>query len=127
VGAVIRLDTHVVVWLYTGEVGRLSERARATIEREPLVVSPMVQLELTYLHEFGRITVSGAEIVGDLRDRIGLRTSDAALGSLVHAAAPLSWTRDPFDRLIVADALVAATELVTKDGTIREHCPLAVW
>jgi PIN domain nuclease of toxin-antitoxin system len=115
------------VWLYTGEVERLGERARSAIEHDTIVVSPIVELELTYLHEMGRLAVGGAEIVADLRDRIDLRTSDAAVAALVHAAASLSWTRDPFDRLIVADALVANASLLTKDDVIHANFPLAVW
>ncbi len=123
----IRLDTHVVVWLYTGEVERLSVTAIEAIEQHQPCISPMVQLELTYLHEIGRLTVSGAEIVGDLEDRIGLRLSDATMSAVVHAAGSLNWTRDPFDRMIVADAIVAATDLVTKDELIRNHITFARW
>jgi PIN domain nuclease of toxin-antitoxin system len=124
---VIRLDTHVVVWLYTGEAERLSELARTALESEPAVVSPVVQLELTHLHEIGRLNVTGADIVGDLRGRIGLALSEQPLITLVHAAAGLTWTRDPFDRLIVADALAAGTPLLTKDEAILQHCDLAWW
>ncbi|MCB9392202.1 MAG: PIN domain-containing protein [Acidimicrobiaceae bacterium] len=123
----IRLDTHAVVWLYAGDVERLSDTAVTAIETHDLVISPMVQLELTYLHEIGRLTVSGAEIVGDLADRIGLRLSDATMSAVVHAAASLSWTRDPFDRMIVADAIVAATDLLTKDERILANTAFAHW
>lgn len=123
----IRLDTHVVVWLYTGEVDRLSRAAIDLIETHTPVVSPMVQLELTYLHEIDRLTVSGSEIIGDLRQRIGLQVSDVDLGTLVDAAAPLMWTRDPFDRLIVADALTTSSMLVTKDAMIAANCAHARW
>lgn len=71
--------------------------------------------------------MSGAEIVGDLQERIGLRLSDASMSAVVHAAASLSWTRDPFDRMIVADAVVAATDLVTKDELIRSNITFARW
>ena len=87
----------------------------------------MVQLELTYLHEIGRLTVSGAEIVGDLADRIGLRLSDATMAAVVHAASSLTWTRDPFDRMIVADAIVAATDLLTKDERILANTTFSRW
>ena len=123
----IRLDTHVVVWLYTGEVERLSESAVDALERHVPVVSPIVQLELTSLHEIDRLMVSGTEVIDDLRERIGMQLSDTPLGSIVTAAAPLSWTRDPFDRLIVADALVASADLITKDATIAANCPLTLW
>jgi len=42
-------------------------------------------------------------------------------------AAPLTWTRDPFDRLIVGDATGANSALLTKDSTILANCPLAEW
>ena len=124
---VIRLDTHVVVWLYTGETEQLSTHAVTTIEQHELVVSPMVQLELSYLHEIGRLTIGGGDIFADLERRVGLRRSDLALEALVDTAASLTWTRDPFDRLIVADALVAGTALLTKDCSIHDHTTIARW
>jgi PIN domain nuclease of toxin-antitoxin system len=124
---VIRLDTHVVVWLYTGETEQLSTAAVAAIEQHQLVVSPMVQLELSYLHEIGRLTIGGADIIADLERRVGLRRSDLALEPLVDTAASLTWTRDPFDRLIVADALVAGAALITKDRSIHDHTTIARW
>jgi PIN domain nuclease of toxin-antitoxin system len=124
---VIRLDTHVVVWLYTGETEQLSAAAVAAIEQHELVVSPMVQLELSYLHEIGRLAIGGADIIADLERRVGLRRSDLGLEALVDTAASLTWTRDPFDRLIVADALVAGTALLTKDRSINDHTTIARW
>lgn len=123
----IRLDTHVVVWLYTGETEQLSAGAIAALEENQPVVSPMVQLELTYLHEIDRLRVGGADIIADLARRIGLQLSDAPLDALVETAAALTWTRDPFDRLIVADALVAGTALVTKDRAIHDQTAVALW
>jgi PIN domain nuclease of toxin-antitoxin system len=46
---------------------------------------------------------------------------------LVRAALDLTWTRDPFDRLIAAHAVVADAPLVTAHRTILEHLPQAVW
>ena len=51
------LDTHVVAWLYEGLVEKLSSPARQAIEDSTLLFSPMVELELQYLHEIGRLTV----------------------------------------------------------------------
>ncbi|MGL5929065.1 MAG: type II toxin-antitoxin system VapC family toxin [Dermatophilaceae bacterium] len=124
---IARLDTHVVVWLYTGEVERLSRAATEVVADHDLVVSPMVQLELTYLHEIGRLTVGGAEVVGDLAKRLPLTVSAQSFDAVVSAAAGLTWTRDPFDRLIVADCLAASSRLVTKDEMIAAHTQVAVW
>ncbi len=124
---VIRLDTHVVVWLYSGERERLSDAAATLIDEHVPVVSPTVQLELTYLHEIGRLTVGGGDILEDLGARIGLVRSDVPMAAVVQAAAALSWTRDPFDRMIVGDAIAAAATLVTKDDVIHANTTVAAW
>ena len=123
----IRLDTHVVIWLFTGETELLSDHAIEAIEQQELVISPMVQLELSYLHEIGRLTIGGADLIADLQRRVGLRRSDLPLEALVETAATLTWTRDPFDRLIVADALIAGAALITKDRTIHRHTTITRW
>jgi PIN domain nuclease of toxin-antitoxin system len=127
VATVIRLDTHVVAWLYAGELSRFSDRALDRIDHDELVVSPIVTLELTYLHEIGRLTVPGQVIVDDLADRVGLTSSTIGFDAVVTAALPLGWTRDPFDRLIAADAIAAAGELLTRDEQLHRHVRLAVW
>jgi PIN domain nuclease of toxin-antitoxin system len=125
--AVVRLDTHVVVWLYAGSSSHLSSTAADAINNNDIVISPVVELELTYLHEIGRLTVDGPSIIGDLRERIGLSISDSTMAAVIHAAGPLEWTRDPFDRIIAGDALAANTRLITKDQLIRTNLPLAFW
>jgi PIN domain nuclease of toxin-antitoxin system len=38
-----------------------------------------------------------------------------------------SWTRDPFDRLIVANALANDAPLITKDEEIRRNYSRSIW
>ena len=38
-----------------------------------------------------------------------------------------SWTRDPFDRIIVAQAALRRTSLITKDAVIRADYNRALW
>lgn len=125
--AVILLDTHVVVWLYTGQTQRLSDRAAQLIEESTVTISPAVELELAYLHEVGRVTVGPAEITGDLAVRIGLQIEQIPFSLICAHALGLSWTRDPFDRLQAAHASAHGLRLVTKDRTILENLDLAVW
>jgi PIN domain nuclease of toxin-antitoxin system len=73
------------------------------------------------------LTVASGDIVGDLASRVGLRLSPVELIAAVHAAAPLTWTRDPFDRLIAGDALAANSQLLTKDHLMLHHLSLATW
>jgi predicted nucleic acid-binding protein len=79
------------------------------------------------LHEVGRAHDSVDAMLEALRRSIGLGVADASMATLVDAAAALTWTRDPFDRLIAAHAIVAGAPLITADRTILEHLPQAVW
>jgi len=97
------------------------------METEPIGVSPIIELELTYLYEIGRVTEPASAPLSALRRTLGLQIDDASLAEVAQAAAGLSWTRDPFDRLIAAHAIVANAPLVTADETIRKNLPLAIW
>jgi PIN domain nuclease of toxin-antitoxin system len=97
------------------------------METESIGVSPIVELELTYLYEIGRVSEPASAPLAALRRTLGLQIADVPLMELVQAAASLSWTRDPFDRLIAAHAIVANAPLVTADETIRANLPLAIW
>jgi PIN domain nuclease of toxin-antitoxin system len=123
----IYLDTHVAVWLYEKDEVRLAGRPRDLIEEHDLLISPMVLLELEYLYETRRITVGGRVIVDELSRRVDLGLCSRPFGEVVRAALGLRWTRDPFDRLITAQASLAGALLLTKDGGMHTHYPNAVW
>lgn len=123
----MQLDTHVVAWLYAGRLDLLPPHARELLESEALEISPMVELELTYLHEVGRTAATAATVLSGLRATVGLAVSTAPLSAVAHAATSLSWTRDPFDRIISAQAKVTGQPLLTRDRVIREHLDLARW
>lgn len=126
--ALVFLDTHVIAWLYAGLVEKLSEPAKEAIEAGRVCASPIAELELQYLHEIGRLSEPPARIISTLHDEIGLEVPKLSLNRLVDVAVQLIWTRDAFDRLIVASAQVTAgARLVSKDRVIREHYPQAVW
>jgi PIN domain nuclease of toxin-antitoxin system len=124
---VILLDTHVVLWVYTGEILRLSTRAAHELEARDVAVSPVVELELAYLNEIGRVSDTPAMILAALGSSIGLSVAQIGFGPLCAAAAGLTWTRDPFDRMLAAHALTAGLPLLTKDSNIRAHLDLAFW
>jgi PIN domain nuclease of toxin-antitoxin system len=125
--AIVYLDTHVVVWLYAGLTARLSRSVRDLLNTSELTISPMVSLELQYLYETGRTTEPSHTVVQDLSQRIGLRIWEEPFQQIVALAIQQTWTRDPFDRLIVGQAALYQTTLVTKDRTIRKHYPRAFW
>ena len=115
------------MWLYAGLPERLPSRARELLKRDAAQIPAMAVLELTYLHEVGRARDPVATMLEALRRSIGLSVSDLSAAALVDAAGHLSWTRDPFDRLIAAHAIVTGAPLVTADRTILANLPQAVW
>ncbi len=123
----IMLDTHVVVWLHTNALSEFSARAVREIELNDLAVSPMVELELGYLYEIGRTAGPAADVLGSLASRLGLTVAQIGFGPVCAAALEVTWTRDPFDRLLAAHALTAGLPLLTKDAHMLEHLPLAFW
>lgn len=123
----IYLDTHVVAWLFAGATDRIPERARSLIEGHDLSISPAVALELQYLFEIGRTAEPSQVVVEALRRDLGLKTCDLPFAEVVDVARGQDWTRDPFDRLIVSQAVLRGAPLITKDGLIRDHFPGAVW
>lgn len=125
--ALIALDTHVAVWLHAGEVQRLPEKTYQRLDCEELVICPIVLLEMEYLREIDRITVSAERIFADLSMEIGLRLCDHPFNEIIRESLVQNWTRDPFDRLISAHAVVAGHDLVTRDNEIHRHCSAAFW
>lgn len=123
----IYLDTHVLIWLFDNELKRFTKQGLHQIEENPLRCSPMVRLELQYLHTLEKISAPASEILEFLRRTIGLTECDLPFGDVVTAAMRLHWTRDAFDRLIVAQSLVGSGQLLTKDRHLLENASNSFW
>ena len=122
------LDTHIVIWLREKTLHKLSQKARDCIENADLImVSAMVVLELKYLYEIGRIYEEPRHIISDLADMIDLKVDQHSFYDCVSEALHVTWARDAFDRLIVANAMVVAAPLLTKDQKILENFDNAIF
>lgn len=122
----VHLDTHVAVWLAAGEKRRLKS-VEARLRRGSLFLSPVALLEMEFLHEIGRIKTPIADVWEVLSEDYGISEATGEVQLLGRQARLLGWTRDPFDRLIVAHALADDAILLSADETIRKHCPRAQW
>jgi PIN domain nuclease of toxin-antitoxin system len=121
------LDTHTASRLAHGRA-RIGREAAQLIQRAELLISPMVLVELEYLYEIGRLTLPGKDILRKLEHELGLRLCDLPFADVVRAALDEKWTRDAFDRIIVAQArLNGLAPLISSDEEIAEHYPRAVW
>lgn len=123
----IYLDTHVAGWMYAGRTDLLPAGVKALLEEHDLLISPAVELELQYLFEVQRTAEPAAAVVAALEREVGLAVCDLPFRKVVEVALGQSWTRDPFDRLIVSQAALRGLPLITKDRLIRDSFDQAVW
>jgi len=87
----IYLDTHVILWLFARKGEGLSVHAMNLIENDTeIVISPMVLLELEYLHEIGRTTLGSKPVYDYLHERIGLQLCKHAFTDVIQIAAKQS-------------------------------------
>jgi PIN domain nuclease of toxin-antitoxin system len=123
----IYFDTHAVVALYK-DFDLLGNKARRLLKRQnDFAISPMVCLELQFLYEIRQIRHAPRQILGHLDSAIGLAVCTKPFAAVIESAEILTWTRDPFDRIIVAHASLDFSPLITKDTRIHEHYRKAVW
>jgi PIN domain nuclease of toxin-antitoxin system len=121
------LDTHSAVFLWEGRNEVFGPGSRELLEQAILLISPMVRLELQFLREVGKLKVEPDLLLGSLTADLGVAMTSEPLDALVPLAMSLSWTRDPFDRMLVATALLHQAPFVTRDRKIRENFQNAVW
>jgi PIN domain nuclease of toxin-antitoxin system len=122
------LDTQLVVWLCQNRLDRLTRKAIQAVEKSDLLISPMVLLELEYLHEIKRITRPPQVLLNQLETQIGVRVCAHPFPAIIQTAIFETWTRDPFDRVIVAHAKSNGyAPLITSDARIQENYAKAVW
>ena len=122
------LDTQVVIWLATGKLSRFSSNTRDLLEATDLVLSPIALLELEYLYELKRIKLPARDIQRKVEHELGVRLCELPFATITGAALDEKWSRDPFDRMIVANAKANGFAwLISADVEIRKHYPRTVW
>jgi PIN domain nuclease of toxin-antitoxin system len=111
------LDT--LIWLVL-ESKRLAN-FRWLDRYRPWGVSPVSFLEIQFLAEVGRLSVRNPEFTSTVMKDRRFIIDDISLETLVGHALRLDWTRDPFDRLLVAHSLARRVALCTTDRAIRSR------
>jgi PIN domain nuclease of toxin-antitoxin system len=117
----IMLDTHIAVALYEGRTAGLSPKTKRDLDQGAASISPTVVIEIEMLHEIGRLRPNAATIVKSLAEDLNIRVATDPFTNVVLEAISFSFTRDPFDRLIVAHAALLKSPLITFDEDIRLH------
>ena len=114
------LDTHVAIWFFE-DPALLSNEARAAIEDpgNDSFLSAASVWEWALKLSLGRISMPAALDVGAVRAGFEELPVLWAHGRTAAALPPMH--RDPFDRMLVAQALAEDLVLITRDPLIRQY------
>lgn len=126
----ILLDTCTFIWAAT-ERGALSARAAA------LLIDPANEVYLSSVSawevavKFARrqlqLSTDPAQFVAENRERHRFEALAFDEAAAVTASRLPSLHRDPFDRMLVCQAIVGGMTLVTPDRKIRQYPVLTDW
>jgi len=113
------IDTHILLWVLN-EDPRLSEKHREIfLSGKDIVVSAVSILEIAIKKSLGKVVVR-LDIVELLRDRgVPILAVNGRHAARVEHF-PL-YHRDPFDRVLVAQAQIEGLQVVTEDANIRQY------
>ncbi|OGO57263.1 MAG: hypothetical protein A2Z32_09545 [Chloroflexi bacterium RBG_16_69_14] len=113
------LDTHAILWFVGGEA-ELRDDARTAIESaERTYVSSASIWELAVKHARGRL-VAPEHLPERLRELGFVELSLGWEHAQLAGELPMHH-RDPFDRMLVAQAIVERLTIVTRDTMIRRY------
>ena len=112
------LDTHVLIWWDNGQ--RLSLAARKAIkEADEVFVSAASAWEVAIKTALGKIATSRSIAVATAES--GFVELPVTFAHAEHLATLPGLHRDPFDRVLVAQAIVEGCALVTRDQSLHQY------
>jgi PIN domain nuclease of toxin-antitoxin system len=113
------LDTHVVLWWLTDDPS-LSDEIKDRLDQEPDVyVSPATVWEVAIKQSIGKL-VEPLNLAEEVRDS-GFRELRISHEHAMAAGRLPLIHRDPFDRMLIAQATCEGLTLVTRDEQIQKY------
>ena len=124
------LDTHTFLWFILDDP-RLSPAARAMLidPANELLLSPASYWEIAIKVSLGKYTVPGefAEFMDAQVRENRLTILPIAIGDVAEVATLPFHHRDPFDRLLVGQALVEKVPIVSTDPAFDAYGIVRMW
>lgn len=110
------LDTHVALWAITGDPA-LSPELLDQLRHEPdIFLSPVTLWEITIKQSTGKLA-GPPDLAERVRD-MGFRELPVTHAHAIAARRLPPHHRDPFDRMLVAQAITEGLTLASRDGSI---------
>jgi PIN domain nuclease of toxin-antitoxin system len=124
------LDTHALVWWMMGSK-QLPAKCRSAIEDEEAVVfaSAVSAYEIALKHAVGKLPIGDSLLPGYELDlaAVGLRELPVSTGHALKAGQLDLTHRDPFDRLLIAQALAEDLTLVSNEQVFDSFGIKRLW
>ncbi len=123
------LDTHSIIWFLNGD-SQLSEKSRITIENSDnqKFISIGTIWELAIKISIGKFEFqSGLKGFVDLVEENGFDILSISYFDLIHLTNLPFIHRDPFDRLLIAQAMENKMTIITKDEHISKYGISTLW
>ncbi len=124
------LDTHALLW-WAGGARQLSRRARAAIgeEANTVFVSAASAWEIATKRRLGKLDTGGPLLDGLLPylDDQDFRDLGISVRHAQHAGTLPGPHRDPFDRMLVAQALIEGLTLVSNETLFDRYGVRRLW
>ncbi len=126
----VLLDTHALLW-WLADSRRLSQRASAAIRNEAndVVVSAVSAWEIATKHRLGRLPEADG-LAGDIRGAIvgqGFSELPISVADAERAGRLPGPHRDPFDRLLIAQALAHDLAIVSNERPFDRYGAPRLW
>jgi PIN domain nuclease of toxin-antitoxin system len=110
------LDTHIALWAITGDA-TLSKEFLDRLRHDPdIYLSPVSLWEITIKQATGKLA-GPADLAEQVRD-MGFHELPVTYAHALAAGRLPPHHRDPFDRMLVAQAATEALTLVSRDESI---------
>jgi len=119
----ILLDTHLFIWWLKDDV-HLSKKARALITEADIVyISSVSVWEAAIKIQLGKLEADINALVAAIRTEGFMELPVTAKHAAMVATLP-GWHRDPFDRMLIAQALSEPLRLLTADAALKPYSEL---
>jgi PIN domain nuclease of toxin-antitoxin system len=124
------VDTHCWLWMLVSPA-RLADRARELLAdpENELLLSAASAWEIAIKYALGKLTLSAAPqvLIPELMARSGVTPLPVVHAHALHVASLPPHHRDPFDRLLAAQAQLERCPIVTRDRVFRKYGVTVVW
>jgi PIN domain nuclease of toxin-antitoxin system len=124
------LDTHILLWCFNAEAS-LSTRARRLIEdrSKEILVSAASAWEIATKVRLGKLP-TGEELIADFDGylaQLGCEGLPISLEHAVRAGALQGEHRDPFHRMLIAQAQIEGLPIISNDRIFDRYHLRRIW